>query len=38
MITTEQLKQVKDTRSHINQVYPVKEVAFLVITANVWLR
>ena len=33
MIIIEQLKKVKDTRSHINQVYPVMEVAFLVITA-----
>jgi len=33
MIIIEQLKKVKDTRSHINQVYPVMEVACLVITA-----
>ena len=35
MIIIEQLKKVKDTRSHINQVYPVMEVAFLVITAMI---
>ncbi|WP_345890660.1 ISAs1 family transposase [Vibrio crassostreae] len=33
MIIIEQLKKVKDTRSQINQVYPVMEIAFLVITA-----
>ena len=26
---------MKDTRSHINQIYPVMEVAFLVITAMI---
>ena len=35
MIIIEQLKKVKDTRLHINQVYPVMEVAFLVITAMI---
>ncbi|EDK26254.1 hypothetical protein VSWAT3_08833 [Vibrionales bacterium SWAT-3] len=35
MIIIEQLKKVKDTRSHINQVYPVMEVAFVVITAMI---
>ena len=29
MIIIEQLKRVKDNRSHINQVYPVMEVALL---------
>jgi hypothetical protein len=33
MIIIEQLKKVKDTRSHINQVYPAMEITFLVITA-----
>ena len=33
MIIIEQLKKVKDTRSHINQIYPVMEITFLVITA-----
>ena len=35
MIIIEKLKKVKDTRSHINQVYPVMEVAFVVITAMI---
>lgn len=33
MIIIEHLGKVRDTRSHINQVYPVIEVAFLVISA-----
>ncbi|WP_342607368.1 ISAs1 family transposase [Vibrio tritonius] len=33
MIIIQHLGKVRDTRSHINQVYPVIEVAFLVISA-----
>jgi len=35
MIIIEHLQKVRDTRSHINQVYPVVEIAFLVITAMI---
>lgn len=35
MLLINQLQQVRDTRSHINQVYPVIEVAFLVISAMI---
>lgn len=35
MIIIEQLQKIRETRSHVNQVYPVIEISFLVISAMI---
>jgi predicted transposase YbfD/YdcC len=35
MLLIEQLQKIRETRSHINQVYPVVEIGFLVVSAMI---